>query len=141
MLNSRISLVTVPYNRIHKNTNVGTLSTEVTGLICRIPLPILIPHTLGFSPWGTCAGSGYNYSRFILIPFSGAQDINQTFHKNAVLRFNPILIITILLGFILINTVGHVLIYSKASEIKLVLPRILEQYRNINLFPFRELSC
>ena len=140
MLNSRISLVTEPYNCNYKTTNVGTLYTKDKGLICRIPLRRLIPHTLGFSPRGTCAGSGYDYLRSILIPFSGAQDINRTPHEGAIPTFNPFLIITILHGFAIVNIFDHMSVYSKASEIKLVLPRILKKYRNINLFPFPELS-
>ena len=38
---------------------LGTPSTEGTGPICRIPSGRLVPHALGFSPRGTCVGSGY----------------------------------------------------------------------------------
>ena len=61
LLNSRASLVFAPCNRIHMNTTAGIPSTEVTGPICRFPLVRLLPHTLGFSPRGTSAGSGYDY--------------------------------------------------------------------------------
>ena len=104
LLNSRTSLVTAPCNRIHKNTIAGIPYTKDTELICRIPLIGLLPHTLGFSPRGTCAGSGYAYFKSIFVPFSGALEIGQTSHRPAILRFNLVLIITILPTFILINT-------------------------------------
>ena len=37
----------------------GTPSPEVTGPICRVPLPRLHRYALGFSPRGTCVGSWY----------------------------------------------------------------------------------
>ena len=77
LLNSRIPLVTAPCNRIHKNTIAGIPYTKDTELICRIPLTWLLPHTLSFSPRGTCAGSGYEYLGFIFIFFSRGPGINQ----------------------------------------------------------------
>ena len=62
LLNSRTALVIASCNRMHTQTIAGTPYTEGTGLICRIPLIRLDHHTLGFSPRGTCAGSGYDYS-------------------------------------------------------------------------------
>jgi hypothetical protein len=59
LLNSRTTLVIKPYNRTHTNTNVGTPYPEVTGPICRVPLTNFSLQTLGFSPRGTSAGSGY----------------------------------------------------------------------------------
>lgn len=97
LLNSRTLFVTAPYDRNHTITNIGTPYTEDTGLICRIPSITLHPYTLGFSPRGTCAGSGYRYSRFFLISFSRIPEINQTDQKPAIPKFNQILIITILL--------------------------------------------
>ena len=60
LLNSRTRRVIAPCNRTHTCTAAGTPYTEGTGLTCRIPLVRLIPHTLGFSPRGTSAGSGYD---------------------------------------------------------------------------------
>ena len=69
LLNSRASLVTEPCIRIYADTNAGIPYTKVTKLICRIPLVGLLPHTLGYSPRGTCAGSGYDYFRSDLFLF------------------------------------------------------------------------
>ncbi len=103
LLNSRTPLVTAPCNRTHMNTTAGIPYTEDTELICRIPLERLLPHTLSFSPRGTCAGSGYEYSRFIFVPFSLGPGINQIRHNPTTPTFNPVLIITILPGFILVD--------------------------------------
>ena len=51
LLNSRAPLVIAPCNRIYANTIAGIPYTKGTGLICRVPLARLHPHTLGFSPW------------------------------------------------------------------------------------------
>lgn len=77
LLNSRASLATAPCNRIHTNTIAGIPHTKDTGLICRIPLERLLPHTLGSSPRGTCAGSGYEYLEFFIASFSLNQGLNQ----------------------------------------------------------------
>ena len=61
LLNSRTTLVTKPYNGTRASTEVGTPYTEGTGPINRIPLTSFSLHTLGFSPRGTCAGSGYEF--------------------------------------------------------------------------------
>ena len=76
LLNSRTSLVTEPCNRIHTNTIAGIPYTKDTELICRIPLIGLLPHTLGFSPRGTCAGSGYDYSKSVQTLFSRVRGVN-----------------------------------------------------------------
>ena len=81
LLNSRISLVIKPWYRTYTNTKSGTPYTEGTGLVCRIPLYELVPHTLGYSPRGTCAGSGYECLRSIFVLFSWTQGINQIPHK------------------------------------------------------------
>jgi hypothetical protein len=104
LLNSRTAFVTEPWNRTHTNTIAGIPYAEVTGLICRIPLPRLHSHILGFSPRGTSAGSWYGCFRFFIVSFSGAPEINQTDHRPARLWFYPVLIITILPGDIHINT-------------------------------------
>ena len=83
LLNSRTILVISPYNRTHTNTKVGTPYTEGTGPICRIPLTRLSLHTLGFSPRGTCAGSGYEHLKSLSIPFSRTQGIGKM-HKCAL---------------------------------------------------------
>ena len=77
LLNSRTPLVTAPCNRIHTDTTAGIPYTKDTGLICRIPLERLLPHTLGSSPRGTCAGSGYEYLKFFVISFSLGPGLNQ----------------------------------------------------------------
>jgi len=56
-----------------KRTSAGTPYAEGTGLDCRIPSTRLNLHTLGYSPRGTSAGSGYGYVRFVTIPFSRAR--------------------------------------------------------------------
>jgi len=61
LLNSRTTLIFASYNRLYTETITGTPYTKGTGLICRIPLVRLNLHTLGFSPRGTSAGSGYKY--------------------------------------------------------------------------------
>ena len=81
LLNSRTPLVTAPCNRIHKNTTAGIPHTEDTELICRIPLVGLLPHTLGFSPRGTCAGSGYDHLKSIFTSFSWTRGVDQIHHK------------------------------------------------------------
>ena len=103
LLNSRTTFVTAPWNRIHTNTKPGIPYTEGTGLICRIPWARLILHILGFSPRGTCAGSGYGYFWFIIVSFSRSPDISQTDYKPAVLKFAHVLIIMILPWPIFIN--------------------------------------
>ena len=65
LLNSRSPLVIAPWYRTYADTIAGIPYTEDTGLICRIPWTRLDSHILGFSPRGTCAGSGYGYFRFI----------------------------------------------------------------------------
>ena len=81
LLNSRISLVIAPCNRLHTKTNAGIPYTKDTELICRIPLIGLLPHTLGFSPRGTCAGSGYDHLKSIFISFSRVRGVDQIRHK------------------------------------------------------------
>ena len=80
LLNSRASLATAPCNRIHTNTIAGIPHTKDTGLICRIPLERLLPLTLGSSPRGTCAGSGYDCLKFFITLFSRSQGLNQMNH-------------------------------------------------------------
>ena len=104
LLNSRTTLVTASCNCNHKTTIAGTPYTKDTGLICRIPSIRLHLHTLGFSPRGTCTGSGYGCPRFFLIPFSWSPEINWTDQRPAILGFNQVLIIKILPWFIPINT-------------------------------------
>ena len=103
MLNSRTSLVTEPCYRIHTNTTAGTPYTEDTGPICRIPSIGLHLHTLGYSPRGTCTGSGYGLKGYFLIPFSRTPGLSQTISRIAYPRFNLVLIITILPRFILVH--------------------------------------
>jgi hypothetical protein len=81
LLNSRTLLVTAPCNRIYTNTIAGIPYTKDTELICRIPLVGLLPHTLGYSPRGTCAGSGYDYLEFMFTFFSLILGIDQIHHK------------------------------------------------------------
>ena len=76
LLNSRTLLVIAPCNRNHMTTIAGIPYTKDTELICRIPLVGLLPHTLGFSPRGTCAGSGYEHLKFFFILFSRIRGIN-----------------------------------------------------------------
>lgn len=77
LLNSRIHLVIEPCSHIHTDTDTGTPYTEGTGLIWRVPLRRLILYTLGFSPRGTSAGSGYEHLQSIFAPFSRAPGINE----------------------------------------------------------------
>ena len=76
LLNSRTPLVTAPCNRTHTSTTAGIPHTEDTELICRIPLVGLLPHTLGFSPRGTCAGSGYDRLKFMYVLFSRVRGVD-----------------------------------------------------------------
>ena len=101
LLNSRAPLVTAPC--YHLATTAGTPYSEVTGLICRVPSIELHLHTLGYSPRGTSAGSGYRCPGFFLVPFSWTQGISRISHKDTIHKFNLGLIITILTRFILFN--------------------------------------
>ena len=83
LLNSRVSLVTVPCNRRHESTNAGTPYTEGTGLICRVPLSRLFLEAVGFSPRGTCVGSWYRCLRFFPTFFSRSPGISQTPQREA----------------------------------------------------------
>lgn len=104
LLNSRTSLVTAPCTCTHTNTSAGTPYTEGTGLICRIPSIRLLLHTLGFSPRGTCAGSGYDCYRSLLIPFLRIPGISRTSKIPAIPDFNQVLIIMILPWLMPVNT-------------------------------------
>ena len=103
LLNSRTLLVIAPCNRLHKKTTAGTTYAEGTWLICRIPSIRLFLHTLGFTPRGTCAGSGYEYSESLHVPFSRLQGINLILLKKYYSKLTRILIITILLRLNIIN--------------------------------------
>ncbi len=92
-----------PVLATQKSTSSGTPYTEVTEPICRVPSTKLVLHTLGFSPRGTSAGSGYGYSRFISAPFSRAPGISGIPQRETILSFRPVLIITILPGSMLIS--------------------------------------
>ena len=100
LLNSRTTLVTAPWTRTYTDTSSGIPSTEGTGPICRIPWARLDSHILGFSPRGTSAGSGYGCFWFFFVPFSRTPEINSTDHRPAHQQCNPVLIITILPGFV-----------------------------------------
>ncbi len=82
----------------------GSLIPKVRDQFAEFPQIDYLHHTLGFSPRGTCAGSGYRCLRFFLISFSRSPEINWTKQNSAIPRFNQILIIMILLWFILVNT-------------------------------------
>ena len=84
-------------------TKAGTPYTEGTGLICRVPSIRLPFDTLGFSPRGTSAGSGYVCSRFIFVPFSRAPDMNRILQRNTHPKFNQVLIVMILPRFVMVN--------------------------------------
>ena len=93
-------------------------------------------HTLGFSPWGTCAGSGYGNLRFIPVPFSRAPGISCVPHRDTILRFSEVLIVTILPSHALINTADKPWQPTPKRQKQDFRRRILRLYRNINLFPF-----
>ena len=52
----------------------GTLCTEDTGLICRIPLTELLRHALACSARGTCVRSWYEHDGSFSLPFHGPQE-------------------------------------------------------------------
>ena len=103
LLNSRTPLVTEPWYRNYTTTITGTPSTEVTGLFCRIPSVGLLLHTLGFSPRGTCAGSGYGFSESFPILFSRSPGISWILHKEDYFSFAQVLIVMILPWVILLT--------------------------------------
>src|SRR3989344_7085122 len=104
LLNSRAPLVIAPCNRTYTDTIAGILYTKGTGLICRVPLARLNPHTLGFSPRGTSVGSRYGHSEFFQSIFSWALGNQLDRLAPAILMFNLVLVITTLPRFIQINT-------------------------------------
>ena len=55
----------------------GPLIPKARGQFAEFPQLGLTLHTLGFTPRGTCAGSGYGYPRFFSAPFLRAPDISQ----------------------------------------------------------------
>ena len=137
LLNSRTPLVTAPWARIYTNTSPGTPYTEDTGLICWIPLTRFSLHTLGFSPRGTCAGSGYEYLWSFLFPFSRAPSIVRIPQKDTRLRITQVLIVTILPWLVLIIEIDNTrLISSMRQKTNLCYHAYISSIGILTDFPF-----
>ena len=67
-----------------------------------------------------------NIQDLFLLSFQGLQALSKQSIRTAHLRFNLVLIITILPRFILIDMLDHMLPSPEASKVELVLPRIPE---------------
>lgn len=88
----------------HLEKTAGTPSPEVTGPICRLPWAGFPRHALGYSPRGTCVGSGYGHRGSLPAPFSRAPGLSRTLLTEGPSRFCPVLAITALPGLMRLAT-------------------------------------
>ena len=115
--------------------NVGTPSSEVTGLFCRIPLLWFSCHVLAFSARGTCTGSRYDLTTRFLHSFQGLMD---SAHFHSLNRCSSQRNFSVL---VCLNTPRlEVLGLSANVKCKLVLPRAVVRHTNINAFPFPQIA-
>ena len=137
LLNSRAPLVIAPCNRTYTDTIAGILYTKGTGLICRVPLARLNPHTLGFSPRGTSVGSRYGRPESFQFAFSWILGNQLDKRTPAILTFNLVLAITALPRFIRINTHdGKCQLSRKCQQIDLCCHAYLNGNGILTIFPF-----
>ena len=116
----------------------GTPSTEGTGLVCRVPSPGVTPDALGFSPRGTCVGSGHGHRGSFPAPFSRAPGISRTAHTGGPSRFRLVLGLTPLPRLIRLDQATAWLGLPRGVRCRACVAASLPRWRrNLNRLPFR----
>ena len=107
--------------------------SEVTPLICQVPLRELSCHALAFIASSTCTGSRYEQTGSLCILFSRAPGFGLTVWPS---QFSLLLLTMSLRRIILLKWSLLHWAYPKALRMHLALPRLPVWDWNFNQFPF-----